>query len=92
MARRFTVAEARAHLPNLLHAVEHGEQVEITRRGKPVAVVLSFPDFQRLEHGPGGFWNDFLAWRNSVRDDDLALPDDWAGSLRDRSPGRDVKL
>lgn len=92
MGRRFTVAEARANLPNLLHAVEHGEQVEITRRGKPVAVVLSFPDWQRLGHASGGFWSDFLAWREGVRDEDVALPDDWAEGLRDRSPGRDVSL
>lgn len=33
------VAEAKARLSELLDKVEQGEQVTITRRGKPVAVV-----------------------------------------------------
>ncbi len=92
MKRTFTVAEARMNLPNLLHAVEHGEQVEITRRGKPVAVVLSIADYQRLGRTTSGFWNDFAAWRASTAPEDLDLPEDYFSTLRDRSPGRDVKL
>lgn len=36
-SRSVSVAEAKAHLSELLDAVERGEHVEITRRGKPVA-------------------------------------------------------
>ncbi|QCH14407.1 type II toxin-antitoxin system prevent-host-death family antitoxin [Synechococcus sp. CB0101] len=32
--RRLTVAQAKAQLSALLDAVEHGEDVEITRRGR----------------------------------------------------------
>ena len=35
--RRHSVAEAKAHLSALLDAVASGEEVEITRRGVPVA-------------------------------------------------------
>lgn len=35
--RTVSVAEAKAHLSELLDAVEKGEHVQITRRGKPVA-------------------------------------------------------
>jgi prevent-host-death family protein len=35
--RSFSVAQAKAHLSALLDAVESGEEVEITRRGVPVA-------------------------------------------------------
>ena len=35
--RSLSVAQAKAHLSALLDAVEAGEDVEITRRGKPVA-------------------------------------------------------
>lgn len=37
MGRAVSVAEAKAHLSELLKAVEEGETIEITRRGKPVA-------------------------------------------------------
>jgi prevent-host-death family protein len=36
-----TVSEARAALPELLTRVEGGEEVTITRHGRPVAVLIS---------------------------------------------------
>ncbi|WP_205740903.1 type II toxin-antitoxin system Phd/YefM family antitoxin [Haloactinopolyspora alba] len=41
-----SLSEARAELPALLDRVEHGEEVTITRHGRPVAVVLR-PDTVR---------------------------------------------
>lgn len=35
--RSVSVADAKAHLSEIIDAVEKGEHVEITRRGKPVA-------------------------------------------------------
>lgn len=39
-SRSVSVAQAKAHLSELLDAVEQGEHVEITRRGKPVADIV----------------------------------------------------
>lgn len=39
----YTVSEARAHLPELLDRVANGEEVTVTRHGRP-AVVLIHPD------------------------------------------------
>lgn len=36
----YTVAEAKAHLSEILNRVEAGERVTITRRGTPVATVV----------------------------------------------------
>jgi antitoxin (DNA-binding transcriptional repressor) of toxin-antitoxin stability system len=41
-----TVSEARAALPELLSRVEEGEEVTITRHGRPVAVLIR-PDALR---------------------------------------------
>ncbi|MFI5427970.1 type II toxin-antitoxin system Phd/YefM family antitoxin [Aeromicrobium sp. UC242_57] len=38
--RSVSVAEAKAHLSELLDAVEKGEHVQITRRGRPVADLI----------------------------------------------------
>ena len=38
--RQVTVAEAKAHLSSLLDAVESGQTVVITRRGKPIAELV----------------------------------------------------
>jgi prevent-host-death family protein len=35
--RQVGVYEAKTQLPKLLECVEHGEEIEITRHGKPVA-------------------------------------------------------
>jgi prevent-host-death family protein len=39
--RSFSLAEAKAHLSELIDRVEAGEPIEITRRGKPVALVTA---------------------------------------------------
>lgn len=41
--RSLNVAQAKAHLSALLDAVESGEEVEITRRGVPVARLTRAP-------------------------------------------------
>jgi prevent-host-death family protein len=41
MVMMITASEARAVLPDLLSRVEGGEEVTITRHGRPVAVLLS---------------------------------------------------
>jgi prevent-host-death family protein len=41
--RSLNVAQAKAHLSSLLDAVESGEEVEITRRGVPVARLTRAP-------------------------------------------------
>jgi prevent-host-death family protein len=51
-----TVANAKSHLSALLAEVEAGEDVVITRRGKPVARLVAEP-------GSGGFgWADLRNW------------------------------
>jgi antitoxin (DNA-binding transcriptional repressor) of toxin-antitoxin stability system len=44
-----TVTEARATLPELLDRVEAGDEVVITRHGKPIAVLVA-PDRVRIRH------------------------------------------
>lgn len=57
----YTLAEAKAHLSALIDAVERGEEVVITRRGKPVARVV--PERPR---GKGVDWAKIDAHRASM--------------------------
>ncbi len=43
-----SVAEAKNHLSELLRSVEEGEQVIITRNGKPVAQLVAAPPERRV--------------------------------------------
>ena len=53
--KRVSVAEAKNKLPALLHEAET-EPVEIVRRGKPVAVLLSRDRYDRLRGKQEGVW------------------------------------
>ncbi|HVH45404.1 MAG TPA: type II toxin-antitoxin system Phd/YefM family antitoxin [Labilithrix sp.] len=54
MRRRVSVAEAKNHLPALIHEVENSRRsVEITRRGKTVAVLLSSAAYERKKDNDG---------------------------------------
>ena len=44
-----SASEARATLPDLLNRVEDGEEITITRHGRPVAVLIR-PDALRVRH------------------------------------------
>jgi prevent-host-death family protein len=48
-----TVSEARAALPDVLDRVERGEEVTLTRHGRPVAVVVR-PDSLRSRRAARG--------------------------------------
>ena len=92
MAHRYSVAEARAHLPAILVQAEAGEAVELTRRGRLVAVVLSCEAFERLRSERPRFSDTYRAFLERFPLDDVGLERDFAVSVRDRSPGRKVKL
>ena len=92
MKRIISVAEARTNLPRVLHNVEDGDTVEITRRGKPVAIVLSTRTYQKLLAGKGGFKAAYRAWEEAADPEDRKLPSGFFQELRDRSPGRPVNL
>jgi prevent-host-death family protein len=92
MARSYSVAEARARLPTILDDVEAGEDVRLTRRGRPVAVVLSSEKYDALRSGRPGFAD---AYRAFVACHDLSvvgIEADFFESLRDGEPGRRVRL
>jgi len=87
--RRYSIARARAELPTLLRAVERGAEIEISRRGAPIAVILSVADRARLSARKsfGDAFDAFVAGAASP-----AVGRDHFAHLRSRSPGRKVKL
>lgn len=63
----YSSLEARVHLSEILRQVEEGEEITITRRGKPVAIIVSFPEAK-----PGGYHrilDRFRAIRKEIEKD-----------------------
>ena len=88
MAQQHSVAHTKNHLPALIHEVENGAQVEITRRGRSVAVLLSMAEYQRLRGERPDAWERLQQFRASHELSDLDV-DEIFPVVRDRSPGRE---
>jgi prevent-host-death family protein len=89
MEKQYSIAEARNHLPRIIHEVESGSPVELTRRGKVVAVILSVRDYRPAQAPKRDFWDAYQEWRRSVDLEELDLGPEYFEGLRDKSPGRD---
>ena len=90
-SKRYSIAEARQNLARVVHAVELGAPVEVTRRGEPVAVLLSYEAYHRLAGGDPDFWSAVEHFRLGADLDRYGIGDDFLEGLRERSPGRDIK-
>lgn len=86
-----SVADARNHFPELVHQAEGGAVVEITRRGKAVAVLVSKNEYTRLTQARPDVWQAIQDWRKTVDWDELGDVDEIFADVRDRSPGRDFQ-
>jgi prevent-host-death family protein len=91
MPREFSIAEARNQLPALVHQVENGPPVRLTRRGKPVAVLVSLREYERLGPRRADLWEAIEAFRRETDLGDIDVDEIFAG-VRDPSPGREVEL
>lgn len=92
MSKSYSVADARAHLPEILDDVEAGNDVQLTRRGRPVALVLSPQRYETLRSGRTSFGDAYQAFLARHTGEEIGLDPGFADSLRDRGPGRRVRL
>ena len=92
MEHSYSIAEARANLPTLIDQVEAGLAVELTRRGKGVAVMISVAEYQRLRSKRTTFQDAYQKFLKKYSLAEVGLEKDFARKLRDRSPGRKVEF
>lgn len=92
MAKQFSIAEAKGKLPAIIHSVEDGPSVQLTRHGKPVAVLLSIREYELLMLKKKGFWSALMEFRNAIEKEDIKITDEDFEGLRDTSFGRAREL
>jgi len=92
MQKQFSIAEAKNRLPTIIHYVEKGPYVKLTRRGKPVAVLLSIQAYERLSRKYTGFWSAVSEFRRKIDDQGIEIYDRDFKGLRNLSAGREVEL
>ena len=82
MANSYSIAEARDQLARLVHQAEKGVSVELTRRGKAVAVLVLMSEFKKLSEGNIGFWEAFERFRNKADLANIGISGDFRRSSR----------
>ena len=92
MQKEFSIAEAKSKLPSLIHSVEEGPSVKLTRHGRPVAVLVSIREYERLCRKRVGFWPALTAFRKAMEKEIIEICDADFENLRDASPGREGEL
>jgi len=59
-----TISHLKNHLPEIVHDAEQGQDIQITRHGKPVAVIVSLERYNQAFSLDKGIFNAYLRWRN----------------------------
>jgi len=92
MSRRYSIAQARSRLPTLIDEAEAGVEVELTRRGQPVAVLVSRREFERLRGKRRHFGDAYQRFLETHSLDEIGVDNDFGASTRDKTTGRKVSL
>ena len=92
MEKQFSIAEAKSKLPAIIHGVEDGPSVKLTRHGKPVAVLLSIREYEQLAQNKMGFWRALSEFRSRLEFEDIKITDADFEDVRDASTGREREI
>jgi prevent-host-death family protein len=92
MAKRYSIADARSNLPSIVDQAEAGQEIELTRRGKPVAVIVSLRELERLRGERVPFAEAYRRFLKEHTLRELSVEEDVFATTRDRGPGRKVSL
>jgi prevent-host-death family protein len=75
------IAHAKNNLPKLIHTVESGEDIMISRHGKPVAVLVSIARYEQHINNKADLFQAIIAWREQYLG--IELNDDEIDGWRD---------
>jgi len=92
MSKKYSIAQVRNRLSEIVHEAEAGEEVTVTRRGKPVAILLSRQQYNKLRGETPGFWLAYQDFRKKVQLEHLGIDQETFDDVRDKSPGRAAPL
>src|SRR5687767_1257456 len=88
MSKAYSVAEARKNLPAVLDEVASGAEVQLTRRGRAVAVLVTVDEYNRLKAGRAAFADAYKEFRAKHPAAGISIA--YFRKLRDRNQGRKV--
>ena len=81
------IDEAKNNLSQLIYQLEADETIHRTRHGKPVAVMLSEANYQKLIHKNNSLYQSIQQWRTELNDE-VALTETELNNIRTSSQER----
>lgn len=64
------ISTLKDHLPEMVHLAEQGTDIQITRHGKPVAVLISLERYQQAFPKSQGIFTTWQHWRTQYPTED----------------------
>ncbi len=92
MPEQYSIAQAKNKLTAIVHSVETGPAIQLTRRGKPVAMLVSVEEYERLVGQRKDFYEAMMAFRQSLEKDGIEMSGEEFDDVRDGTTGREVNL
>lgn len=91
MTISYSIAEARNQFAALIRRVEEDDLVQVTRRGEPVAVILSQEEYDRLmtQRSKRDFWQAYQEYQETWQDVPMDIEGDIWEDVRDKTPPRE---
>lgn len=89
MMQSYSIAQARDKFAAIVHEVEHSSSIEVTRRGKPIAVIISVEEYERLHNGKQDFWDAVVEFRNSIDWETVDIGPKIFDDVRAKTSGRE---
>ena len=86
-----TISFLKNHLPEIVHEVENGQDIQITRHGKPVAVIVSQERYSSAFSSEKGIFSAYQRWR-SIHPEASGFTDEEIKKMRDREPHKASKF
>jgi len=90
MIPRYSVAQARNRFAEIVHSLESQQRVEVTRRGRTVAVMISIEAYEQMQAAQADFWDSYQAFRAAHDLTGLDIGPQTFEGVRDRSSGREA--
>jgi len=90
MIPSYSIAETRNRFAEIVHDLKHTPQVKVTRRGRPVAILISVEEFEMLRGGNITFTSAYEAFRNTYDLSSAEIEPEVFENLRDPSLGREM--
>ena len=92
MSKRYSIAEARANLPTIVREAESGKEIQLTRRGRPVAMVVPSQKYERLRGERPRFVEAYGSFVKKFPPNEVGLDNGFFELIRQESAGREVPL